>query len=143
MLKKINQKLTPKQREVVLYIFFGGLTTLVSIAVFSLCSYVFLLSVVISNVVSWIISVAFAYLTNRTWVFGSKKTGAKNIALEVSSFCASRMLSGLIETAILYIMVDLLYQNKMLIKVIATVIVVVVNYILSKLIVFRTKKNKH
>lgn len=139
MLKKINQKLTPKQRELILYVFFGGLTTLVSIAVFSLFSYVFLLSVVTANIISWIVSVTFAYLTNRKWVFDSKKTGLKSITLEVGSFFASRMFSGLIETLILYIMVDLLYQDKMLIKIIATVIVIVLNYVLSKLIVFKNK----
>lgn len=126
-----------KTREIILYVFFGGLTTIVSIVIFLIFTRLFLFNAVISNVISWIISVCFAYLTNRKWVFVSKKSGLKAIGGEVIAFFASRSFSGLIETAIIYIFVDILGLYDLAVKIAATVIVIILNYILSKIIVFR------
>lgn len=127
-----------KRRELILYVFFGGLTTVVSFLTYILFTRVGFMGVVPANILSWIISVTFAYLTNRKWVFCSKKSGAREIAGEVTTFFASRVFSGLLETAIMFVFVDILSLYDVAVKIAATVIVVVLNYVLSKVIVFKT-----
>ncbi len=128
-----------KYKEYILYIFFGGLTTVVSWASFYICTHPLNIGTVISNIISWILAVAFAYVTNRKWVFESKTSGFRGIIREIIEFVAGRLLSLGIETVLLWITVDLCHWNNMLMKVIISVIVVVLNYIFSKLIAFRKK----
>ncbi|MEG2429363.1 MAG: GtrA family protein, partial [Oscillospiraceae bacterium] len=120
------------------YLFFGGLTTVVSFVTF----YIFCkmsIDPVVSNILSWVISVTFAYITNRIFVFKSEKKG-KNIFLEMISFFASRITSGVIETGIIYVFVSLFDNNEFIVKAIATILTIIMNYILSKLFVFKTHK---
>lgn len=128
-------------REMVSYLFFGVLTTAVSFVTYMAFERLIGLDTVTSNVISWVISVAFAYITNRIYVFKSKKIGLANIVTEVGAFFASRLFSGVIETLIMFVFVDKLGYYDVLVKAVATVIVIVLNYILSKLLVFRKKKN--
>lgn len=136
--KKIKN-LYLKHNEMISYLFFGGLTTLVSFVTYALFARVFLLSVVSSNIISWIISVLFAYVTNRFFVFKSDKKGFVPILGEMASFFGSRLLSGVFETLIMFVFVDLLHFHDLIIKLIATVIVIVLNYVFSKLFVFKNK----
>lgn len=131
-----------KHYEMVSYLFFGGLTTLVSFVTYAVCAKTFLLSVVISNIISWILSVLFAYVTNRSFVFKSDKKGFIPIIGEMASFFGSRLLSGAFETLLMFIFVDLLNFYDLIIKVVATIIVVILNYIFSKLFVFKSKSAK-
>ncbi|MEG2813155.1 MAG: GtrA family protein [Oscillospiraceae bacterium] len=135
--KKIGE-LLKKYGEQISYLFFGGLTTVVSFVTF----YIFCkmsIDPVVSNILSWVISVTFAYITNRIFVFKSEKKG-KNIFLEMISFFASRITSGVIETGIIYVFVSLFDNNEFIVKAIATILTIIMNYILSKLFVFKTHK---
>jgi len=128
-----------KRKEFVIYIFFGGLTTLVNyVSYFTLTRY-FQVDFYLSNVFSWGIAVLFAYITNKIFVFGSKINRFILILIEFLKFLSSRVLSGIIDTALLYFFVEFLNINDMIMKVINGVIVVILNYILSKVWVFHKR----
>lgn len=125
-----------KYKEIINYLIFGGLTTLISIVTYALFAKVFHIDYLISNVLSWIIAVIFAYITNKIFVFESKSK--KNIK-EITSFFFFRVVSLIMEMVILYIFVDMLHIDDLITKIIAQIIVIVLNYVFSKLFVF--KKN--
>ena len=125
-----------KYKEIINYLIFGGLTTLISIITYALFAKVFHIDYLISNVLSWIIAVLFAYITNKIFVFESKSK--KNIK-EITSFFFFRVVSLIMEMVILYVFVDMLHIDDLVTKIIAQVIVIVSNYVVSKLFVF--KKN--
>ena len=118
--------LCEKYRELLLYVVFGGLTTLVSFVSYWIFADGFHIHYMASTVLSWIVSVTFAYVTNRRWVFESRAHGFRAVCMEIVRFYACR--------------VDLLHLNDKAVKLVANVIVVIANYVLSKLIVFRKKR---
>lgn len=130
-----------KYRELILYVVFGGMTTLVSLASYWLLTDVCRFHYMVSNVLSWVISVTFAYITNRIWVFESRAVTAAAVLREIVSFFACRVSSGLMETAMMFLGVDMLHMNDKTVKLIANVFVIIANYVLSKVIVFRKKSN--
>lgn len=132
------RKLLERYRSILLYIFFGGLTTLVNIVAYYLLSRMGMATVPATGV-AWVLSVAFAYVTNRRWVFDSKASSPREIVREAFSFAVCRLLSGLMDVAIMYVCVDLLHWNDLLIKIISNVLVVIANYVASKLFVFRSR----
>ena len=134
------KKLYEKYENIILYVFFGGLTTIVGFGTYFLFRFLSL-DVVESNVASWICAVLFAFFTNRTWVFKSPTKGAFDFIKQMGSFFGARLFSLLIETSIMWFFVDILHYNELLIKIAASVVVLILNYILSKLVVFR-KKNR-
>lgn len=128
-----------KNKEVINYIMVGILTTLVSLAVY----YALVLTILnpedalllqVANVISWIASVTFAYFANRKFVFESKN---EHIVLEAMKFYLSRLGTLLLDMAIMYIGVSLLFYNDKFVKIIVQIIVIIVNYIFSKLFVFQ------
>ena len=125
-----------KHKEVLLYVFFGGLATVVSIGTFLLFDAI--MDVLVANVLSWIITVGFAYWTNRTWVFRSEVRG-KGVWKELTTFYTGRLLTLGIEEAILLVFVTILSWNSTMVKIVAQVVVLVGNYIISKLLIFRKK----
>lgn len=125
-----------KYKEIINYLIFGGLTTLISIVTYAIFTKVFNIDYLISNVLSWIIAVLFAYITNKLFVFESKSK--KNIK-EITSFFFFRIVSLVMEMIILYVFVDMLSIDDLITKIIAQIIVIVSNYIFSKVFVF--KKN--
>ena len=131
--------LLKRYREVIFYLVFGVLTTLVNIVCYYLLARVGGLDVTFSTAVAWVVSVIFAYLTNRKWVFQSKAAGAKSVLYEIGTFFGGRAFSGLLDVGIMFLFVEVLNWNDMLIKICSNVIVVILNYIISKLIVFRKK----
>jgi putative flippase GtrA len=131
--------LLKKHEEVVSYLFFGGLTTVVNYLVYLPCYNLLGFSGTVSNVIAWIAAVAFAYLTNKPFVFKSHDWSAKTVLPELTKFVGCRVGSGLVETAVIFLTVDWLGLNGNLIKVATSVLVVVLNYIGSKLVVFRKK----
>ena len=130
------RKLFQKHKELILYVFFGGLATVVSIGTFLLLDA--LMNELIANVLSWVITVGFAYWTNRTWVFRSQVRG-KGVWKELTTFYTGRLLTLGLEEVILLVFVTVLSWNAALIKIAAQVVVLVGNYILSKLLIFRKK----
>ena len=123
-----------KYKEIINYLIFGGLTTLISIVTYAIFAKVFHIDYLISNVLSWIIAVLFAYITNKIFVFESKSK--KNIK-EITSFFFFRVVSLIMEMVILYIFVDMLHIDDLVTKIIAQVIVIVSNYVFSKVFVFK------
>ena len=154
-MKKIHD-LFIKYKELILYVFFGGLTTLVNFAAFKFFNVVLGEErYLISNVIAWFVSVVFAYITNKLFVFESRTWQTKKICKEIFSFFTARIFSFAIEEAGLFALVDLLgfdrYRldifgfvlgGKMVSKIVLAVIVVILNYFFSKLVVF-SKKNKN
>ena len=124
-------------KDAIPYIFFGVCTTLVNMIVYWLCAHVFLFSVMISTIVAWILSVLFAYVTNRKYVFHSVVNGLEEIAKEVISFFSCRLLTGGIDLLCMFVFVDVLQMNDLFIKVVANVLVIVLNYVASKLFIFK------
>ena len=125
-----------KYKSVILYILFGGLTTLVNIVVYFACSCL-KFSTAESTLTAWIISVLFAYITNRKYVFDSKSQGVKSVFKEISNFFLSRFATGLLDLAVMLLFVDILNFNGMLIKVISNIVVIILNYVLGKFLVFK------
>lgn len=136
MLGKIR-KLLEKYWDILSYLFFGVLTTVVNYLVYLPCYNMLGLSATVSNVIAWVVSVAFAYLTNKPFVFKSNDWSAKTVIPELIKFVSCRLGSGAIETLILLLSVDIMGWDGNLWKLLTSVIVVILNYIGSKLVVFR------
>ncbi|MBE6153711.1 MAG: GtrA family protein [Firmicutes bacterium] len=119
-----------------MYGIFGVLTTLVNIFVYFILVRVFNFHYLISTIISWIISVLFAYFTNKKYVFESK---GNNYLKEIFAFIGFRILSGIIEIVLMYLFVDTLTFDDLISKVITNIVVVLLNYIFSKLFVFKNK----
>lgn len=132
-MKKIVD-LYKKYEEIINYLIVGLLTTLVSISVYALFTKCFHINYMIANGFSWIISVLFAYITNRIFVFKSK---SEDIFLEIYQFFKYRIFSFLIEIFLMYVFVELINIDDMISKVIVQIIVIVLNYVFSKLFVFK------
>ena len=114
-------------------------TTVISIGSFAWLQKGLHINALISNVISWILAVLFAYVTNRTWVFASKVRGAGKIAAEMASFFGGRLLTLGIEEGILLVFAQWLKFDPLLVKVIAQIVVLILNYVVSKWMVFRKK----
>lgn len=131
-----------KYKEYILYVVFGAVTTLVNYGFYTLCYYPLKLSGGVSNIVAWVFSMLVAFVTNKIWVFDSKSWEIKLTFKELGGFALGRALTGIFETAAIAIFVDALHQNALVWKIVTSIIVVIVNYIVSKLIVFKKKKDK-
>lgn len=132
-------ELVKKHWDILSYLFFGVMTTVVNYAVY-LPLYNWLhLSATVSNAIAWVVAVAFAFLTNKPFVFGSHDWSAKVVLPELTKFVGCRVGSGLAETAIIFVAVDLLQGNGNLWKLLTSILVVILNYIGSKLFVFKSK----
>ena len=129
--------LLEKNRDILTYLFFGVLTTIVNyliyLPVFNLCG----LSAAVSNMIAWVGAVIFAFLTNKPFVFHSSDWSAKTVIPELTKFVSCRLASGAMETGILFLTVDCLHWNGNIWKLVTQVLVVIVNYVGSKLLVFR------
>ena len=126
-----------RYRDVIVYLVFGVLTTAVNYIVYLPCYNVLGLSGSASNAIAWVGAVAFAYLTNKPFVFRSHDWSAKTVIPELTKFVGCRVGSGVLETAIIFLTVDLLGWNGNVMKLLTSVLVVVLNYIGSKLLVFK------
>lgn len=120
-------------KELFWYVVFGTLTTIVNIVVYFALEYIGV-NYIISNIIAWFLSVLFAYVTNRIWVFESK---SPNIMKEMVLFFSGRIFSGVLDTALLYLFVDILTLGNTFSKIAVEIIITILNYLLSKLIVFK------
>ena len=123
-----------KYKMPILYLIFGGLTTILNIATYFIFYNVFKISNVTSTIIAWIIGVIFAFITNKIYVFESK---SKSIFYELTTFLACRLATGVIDLGIMYLTVDILKLNGLLMKIISNIIVIILNFVFSKLIVFK------
>ena len=129
-----------KHWEIISYLIFGGLTTVVDTLVGLPLHYWLHWSATVSNAIAWVAAVAFAFLTNKPFVFRSHDWRPKTVFPELGKFVGSRLVSFLFAEAFMATTVDWLKWDYLLMKVIVSVLVIVLNYIGSKLLVFRTKK---
>ena len=131
------KQLILKHYSLISYLFFGVLTTAVNYLIYLPCYNLLELSASASNVIAWVFAVAFAYLTNKPFVFKSHDWSARTVLPELGKFVGSRIFSGALETALIFVTVDVLGWNGNGMKLITSVFVVVVNYVASKLFVFK------
>ena len=137
-----------KYKEPILYVFFGGLTTLVNYIIYFSCTEGFRLGWSAATVLAWI-----AYVTNRKWVFESSAVGVRKVTLEFLEFIGARLLSLGMEWVTLKLLFDVLHMNNYMYaslpigefaaKTIAQAIVIIANYIFGKWVVFRKKNTKN
>ena len=123
-----------KHKQIIMYLIFGVLTTLVNVVAYWLFSSPLSLNTVISTILAWAVSVAFAFVTNKLFVFEAR--GVKRLPWEMLTFFASRLFTGLLDVGIMYLFVDVIGANDILIKIISNLVVIILNFVLSRLIVF-------
>lgn len=131
-----------KYEEIINYLVIGILTTIVSLLTYYLCVVTFLnpkvaIELQIANIISWVISVAFAYITNRIFVFKSK---SKKILNEIWKFVSSRIVTLLLDMIMMYLLVTCISFNDKISKILVQVVIIVLNYAFSKLFVFNKNK---
>lgn len=131
------KELIKKYKSIISYLFFGVCTTLVNIVVYYLCAHSVGMTTVISTVIAWIASVLFAFITNKLYVFESKSFEKKLLLREGISFFGCRLATGILDLVIMYISVDLLDMQDIFMKILSNVLVIVLNYICSKLVIFK------
>ena len=136
MLTKLKSVIT-KHYDLLIYLVFGVLTTVVNYLVYLPCYNLLCFSASVSNAIAWVAAVAFAYLTNKPFVFKSHDWTAKTVLPELARFLSCRIGSGAAETLILLLTVDILGWNGNLWKLATSVLVVLLNYVGSKLFVFK------
>ena len=134
-------KIYIKYEEIINYLIVGGLTTIVSLGTYYLCVFTFLdpnnaLQLQIANIISWICCVTFAYFANRIFVF---KSNNKNKLKEAAGFYTSRIATLLMDMGIMFLLVTVFHGNDKISKLIVQVVVTILNYILSKIFVFKKK----
>lgn len=128
-----------KYYDLITYLVFGVLTTAVNYLVYLPCFNLLHLSASVSNVIAWVVAVIFAFLTNKPFVFRSHDWSWEVVVPELIKFVGCRVGSGFLETGILFLTVDILHWDGNLWKLITSVLVVIINYIGSKLLVFKKK----
>ncbi len=138
MLQKLKQ-LFFRYYDLIIYLVFGVLTTVVNYLVYLPCYNLLGINASFSNLIAWVVAVIFAFLTNKPFVFRSHDWSANVVVPELIKFVGTRIGSGGLETGILFLAVDLLGMNGNVWKLLTSVLVVILNYIGSKLLVFRKK----
>ncbi len=136
IMKKIRDIIT-QHYDLLAYLFFGGLTTVVNYVIYLPCYNLLEISATLSNMIAWVFAVAFAFLTNKPFVFHSHDWSWKTVFPELTKFVGCRVGSGLVESGILLLTVDVLAWNGNWMKLITSVLVIILNYVGSKLLVFR------
>lgn len=137
---KFRQELEKRHLwEVFIYLFFGGLATVVNIVTYMVAKELLGFDLVWSNTFSWIAAVLFAFVTNKLWVFHSKTEGTAALLLEFGKFVFYRILSFVMDMGVMILLIDILHVNDLVSKIITQVLVVVANYLFSKLFIFKPK----
>jgi len=140
MIQKLKALLT-KYREIILYLIFGGLTTVVSFVVY----YAILwagMHYLAAQVISWAAAVAFAFVVNKLFVFEDRDNSPRALLRQIGQFVSVRIASGVLETVLLWLLVDVILISENIAKIPVAVLTVVINYIASKLLIFRKNGKK-
>lgn len=138
----LKQILKDKQKllEIFLYLFFGVLVTVINILCFVLLTEIFYLPYMFSNLIAWIVSVAVAFVTNKIWVFRSPSWKIAIWFKECIQFVLARLATCIFDMGYMFVAVSILDFDKTISKIIANVFVIIANYLLSKLWIFRKNK---
>ncbi len=137
------KRICKKYKDFILYAVFGVLTTLVNMTVYWVLAHIFKVRVMPSTICAWVAAVLFAYVTNRKWVFHSKAHATGEIIREVVSFFTCRILTGIVDWGCMLLFVAQLHMDDVVIKFAANVLVIILNYIASKLIIFKHRGQKN
>ncbi len=138
MIDKIKQ-LMIKYKGFIFYAVFGVLTTIINIVTYALCYKKLGIANAPSTVIAWLLAVLFAFITNKLWVFDSKSMDGKTVISELIKFMLARLATGGVDFLIMVIGVDVMHGPEIILKAVSNVIVIILNYILSRLIVFKKK----
>ncbi len=134
------KKLWKRWKQIFLYLFFGGVTTVVNIIAFFISYELIGINSIISTVLAWIAAVAVAYITNKIFVFESITATLRELIREITAFLSCRLLSLGADVFIMWLFNEILGYNAVLVKILANFVVVVMNYIFSKLFIFKGEK---
>lgn len=134
------KKLWQKYKDVIPYIFFGVCTTAVNVIAYWLFAHALNQGVMLSTIIAWVLAVLFAYLTNRKWVFHSEAKNIGEITKELLSFLGCRIATGVLDWACMYVFVTVLNWNDVFVKAAANILVIILNYVASKFLIFKRKK---
>lgn len=122
------KKLLIKYKPQLYYMLFGTFTTVIDVGIYQLC-YLFLgIPNVLSNVIAWFVSVAFSFVTNKIWVYGSRSMRAKTLLKEAFAYYTGRGISLIVGTAIMVVGVDFFGLNSWMMKIVSDIFVVIINY---------------
>ncbi|MBQ6686591.1 MAG: GtrA family protein [Firmicutes bacterium] len=135
--EEVKKDEVKKQSELISYAIFGVATTVVSMVVYGVCNSAFEMHYLISNIISWVIAVAFAYITNKMFVFKTRGMGFAQLKREITLFVSARLASLGIEELGLFILIGLIGWGEILAKLVMQVVVIVLNYTFSKLVIFK------
>ena len=129
-----------KYKQTILYLIFGVLSTIVNILTYAFCTRNLNIEFLISNWIAWIVAVLFAYITNKLYVFNSKTTGKKDLFREIASFFSCRIFTEII--SILMMNAAVWFSiNDILMKVVSNIVVIILNFVFSKILIFKGNKN--
>ena len=131
--------LMKKHKSFIAYGAFGVLTTIVNIVTYNICYNNLGISNTLSNIAAWILAVTFAYLTNKVWVFDSKSWKWEVLRREVPAFISCRLATGVLDIVIMFICVDIMGLHALLMNAISNGLVIILNYVFSKLVIFKKK----
>ena len=131
--------LLKKYKSLISYAFFGVCTTAVNVVTYYVSFNIMGLSNVVSTIIAWILAVLFAYITNKLWVFDSKSFDKNVLLKEIPAFFGCRLATGVLDVVIMFLAVDVAHSNGTVWKIISNILVIVINYIASKLIIFKKK----
>ncbi len=129
-----------RHKELILYLIFGILTTLVNILSFTIFNTWLDYDYRIATTIAWLISVLFAYFTNKLYVFNSKQTDRKTIVRELTSFFGFRFISYFLDLFTMILLVEVFFVHDLIAKIVTNIMVVVFNYAASKLFIFKASK---
>lgn len=129
-----------KHKEVLMYLLFGGLAFFLNLGLFFLLDKTGM-NALLNNCICWVVCVLFQFFTNRTWIFDAEVDSREGFFKQMGSFFAGRLFTLVVEVVILAVFITLLHLPSMPVKLFAQVVVIVLNYIISKLIVFKKEKN--
>lgn len=136
-IKKQNRK--EDLKELILYTIFGNLTFVISIGSYALFNIAFGINELIANALAWVFAVLFSYVTNKKWVFKAPTPTKTAFFVQMFAFFSGRFMTLIIEEAIIFVFITLLAYPSMWVKLAAQVVVVILNYVISKLFVFRDR----
>ncbi|MBQ7974709.1 MAG: GtrA family protein [Clostridia bacterium] len=127
-----------KYKTIILYLFFGVLTTFINVVSFYVLSRIFSFGTTIpANICAWFLSVVFAFVTNKYFVFDADKSAKNSTLFQLLSFFAARLFSGVLDIIIVFVFADLIKLPDMPVKIISNVLVIIINYVASRLVIFR------
>lgn len=135
-MKKL-EGLVRKYKSILLYVFFGIWTTAVNVIFYDVFYNRFRVSNIFSTIIAWVAAVMFAFITNKLFVFNSKSFGWKTLKYELFTFVTCRLLTGILDMGIMIVSVDLMHGNGTIWKLISNIFVVILNYVASKLVIFK------